>query len=249
VSDVAAVVFATTELAVTKGKTNKAKPWTQAREARHQKELADGKALIRKQPSAIGGSGLFATQAIKKGQLICPLDGTRKTHAEVQAAPRDHWWHQYAFGSSAEGWSVIPDLGLVGWHLANHSCNPNAIIDVKRDNYLVALRDIAPDQEITFDYGWERFEPMPCRCGEEHCSGNIGIHHPEGDFDAFNVARMMRTAYVYRNKVPFKRFFYAFKGQFDTARLDTLFELAFEAEKDAAVEWMFREGILSNAGR
>jgi hypothetical protein len=236
-------------MAVTKGKTNKAKPWTQAREVRHEKELADGKALIRKQLSAIRGSGLFATGAIKKGQLICPLDGTRKTHAEVQAAPRDHWWHEYALGSSAEGWSVVPELDSVGWHLANHSCNPNALIDAKRDNYLVARRDIAPDQEITFDYGWERFEPMPCHCGEEHCSGNIGLHHPEGDFDPFNVARMMRTAYVYRNKLPFKRFFYVFKGQLDTSKLETLFELAFENDKDAAVEWMFREGILSNVGR
>src|ERR1017187_9441481 len=140
-------------MVVTKGKTNKAKPWTQAREAHHEKELADSKALIRKQPSAIGGSGLFATRAIGRGQLICPLDGTRKTHQEVEAAPRDHWWHEYALGSSAEGWSVIPDLDSVGWHLANHSCNPNAIIDSKRDNYLVARRDIAPDQENPFRQG------------------------------------------------------------------------------------------------
>lgn len=229
---------------MTKGKT-KSKPWTRAREARCEKELADSKALIRKESSAIGGNGLFAVQTIQKGQLICPLDGTRKTHAEVQAAPPDHWWHEYAFGSSAEGWSVIPDRDSVGWHLANHSCNPNAIVDVKRDNYLVALRDIAPDREITFDYGWERFEPMPCRCGEEHCTGNIGLHHPDGEFDAFHVATMMRTAYAYRNKIPFKRFFYAFKGQLDPSKLDTLFELAFGVEKDSAVEWMFREGVLT----
>jgi hypothetical protein len=35
-------------MAVTKGKTNKAKPWTQAREARHEKALADSKAIVRK---------------------------------------------------------------------------------------------------------------------------------------------------------------------------------------------------------
>jgi hypothetical protein len=236
-------------MAVIKGKTNKAKPWAQAREARHEKALADGKALIRKQASAIGVNGLFATQAIKKGQLICPLDGTRKTQAEVRATPRDHWWHEYALGSSSEGWSVIPDLDSVSWHLANHSCNPNAIIDARRDNYLVARRDIAPDQEITFDYGWVRFEPMTCRCGEEHCSGNIRLHHPEGDLDVLNVARTMRTAYVYRNKVPFKLFFHAFRGQLDTSKLDALFELAFGSDKDAAVEWMFREGMLSDPGR
>ena len=228
---------------MTRGKTNKAKPWTQARDARHEKQLADSKALIHKQPSAIGGSGLFCHPGDQEGAAHLPAGRDSKTHAEVQAAPRDHWWHEYALGSSAAGWSVIPDLDSVGWHLANHSCNPNAIIDAKRDNYLVARRDIAPDQEITFDYGWERFEPMPCRCGEEHCSGNIGLHHPEGDLDVLNVARTMRTAYIYRNNVPFKRFFHAFRGQLDTAKLDALFELAFGSDKDAAVERMFREGI------
>jgi hypothetical protein len=56
------------------------------------------------------------------------------------------------------------------------------------------------------------------------------------------------AAYVYRNKLPFKRFFYVFKGQLDRPKLDTLFDLAFESDKDAALEWMFREGILSNPG-
>jgi hypothetical protein len=233
---------------VSKGKANKSKPWTQAKAAREEKQLADSKALTRKQPSCIGGSGLFATQAIKKGQLICPLDGARKPHAEVEAAPPDHWWHEYALGASAEGWSMIPDLESVGWHLANHSCNPNAIIDAKRDHYLVARRDISPDQEITFYYGWERFEPMPCHCGEEHCTGNIGLHHPDGNFDPFNVARMMRTAHLYQNKIPFKLFFHAFKGQLDPAKIDMLFDLAFGGDKDHAVEWMFREGILSDQG-
>jgi hypothetical protein len=231
---------------VSKGKANRLQPWTRAKDARQERHLADSKALITRRASAIGGNGLFAAQRIKKAQLICPLDGTRKPHEEVKAAPSDHWWHQYAIGSSDDGWSVIPDLDSVGWHLANHSCNPNSIVDVKRDNYLVARRDIQPGQEITFDYGWERFEPMPCHCGEEHCSGNIGLYHPEGNFDPFHVATMMRTAYRYDNEIPFKRFFHAFKGQLDRPQLETLFELAFGPEKDQAIEWMFREGVLSD---
>ena len=233
---------------VGKDKAKKLQPWTKAKETREERRLADGKALIARRSSDIGGNGLFAVQRIRKGQLICPLDGTRKPHEEVKAAPSDHWWHEYAIGFGDEGWSLIPDRDAVGWHLANHSCNPNAIVDVRRDNYLVARRDIQPGQEITFDYGWERFEPMPCRCGEEHCTGNIGLYHPEGKFDPFQVARMMRTAYLYDNKFPLKRFFYAFRGQLDQPKIDMLFELAFGQEKDEAVTWMFREGILSDAG-
>jgi hypothetical protein len=228
-----------------KGKGSPAKPWVKAREAREEKELADTKALVTKETSAIGGNGLFAARPIKRGQLICPVDGTRKTEDEVKAAPPDHWWHEYALGAPGEGWSMVPDLDSVGWHLANHSCNPSAVVDAKRDNYLVARRDLQPGEEITFDYGWERFEPMPCRCGEEHCTGNIGLHHPDGEFDPLHVAKMMRTAFVYQNKLPFKRFFYAFRGQLDEGKLDGLFDLAFGGDKEKAVAWMFREGILS----
>ncbi|HEX3770524.1 MAG TPA: SET domain-containing protein [Polyangiaceae bacterium] len=236
-------------MSATKGKGSAAKPWVKARAAREEKELADSKALIAKQTSSIGGNGLFAARPIKKGQLICPVDGARKTQDEVRAAPPDHWWHEYALGASDEGWSMIPDRDVVGWHLANHSCNPSALVDARRDNYLVARRDVEPGQEITFDYGWERFEPMPCHCGEAHCTGNIGLQHPDGEFDPLRVATMMRTAFVYQNKLPFKRFFHAFRGQLDAGKIDGLFDLAFGADKERAVAWMFREGILSDSGR
>jgi hypothetical protein len=57
--------------------------------------------------------------------------------------------------------------------LVNHSCAPNAaVVD---DTRLIALRALAPGEEIRFDYsttisdGWT----MACRCGAAGCRGLI----------------------------------------------------------------------------
>lgn len=57
------------------------------------------------------------------------------------------------------------------WVFVNHSCRPNAAV---RGQALVATRDIAPGEEITFDYTTtesELAEPFHCRCG--FCDGQL----------------------------------------------------------------------------
>lgn len=67
----------------------------------------------------------------------------------------------------------------------NHSCDPNCRLDYRTGGrvFLVALRDIDPGEELSFDYattttqagidafpGW-RFE---CLCGAVNCRGEVG---------------------------------------------------------------------------
>lgn len=60
----------------------------------------------------------------------------------------------------------------------NHSCNPNS--GINGQIFLVAMRDIAPGEEITFDYamvlhktaGVPLYE-MVCSCGSANCRGTI----------------------------------------------------------------------------
>jgi hypothetical protein len=55
----------------------------------------------------------------------------------------------------------------------NHSCSPNAA--VVHDTALIAIRPIAAEEEIRFDYsttisdGWT----MACRCGAAECRGLV----------------------------------------------------------------------------
>ena len=61
----------------------------------------------------------------------------------------------------------------------NHSCEPNA--GLRGQIFLVAMRDIAKDEEITFDYcmSLSEFEgsdfsiSFDCQCGAPSCRGRV----------------------------------------------------------------------------
>ncbi|MCB1095564.1 MAG: SET domain-containing protein-lysine N-methyltransferase [Verrucomicrobiae bacterium] len=58
----------------------------------------------------------------------------------------------------------------------NHSCDPNCWVDVIDGRiWVIALRDIAQGEELTFDYGFdvEHWKEHPCRCGSVSCVGYI----------------------------------------------------------------------------
>lgn len=69
---------------------------------------------------------------------------------------------------------------------ANHSCNPNCRIYVALPLiHLVALRDIAVGEEITYDYGVTMYDDpwtMKCNCGESNCRGLIGDRRTTTDY-------------------------------------------------------------------
>ena len=53
----------------------------------------------------------------------------------------------------------------------NHSCSPSAFFDTT-SMVLISLRDIQPEDEITFFYPsteWEMAEPFTCNCGSPAC--------------------------------------------------------------------------------
>jgi SET domain-containing protein len=75
--------------------------------------------------------------------------------------------------------------GGVGGNLSrwiNHSCDPNCTSTIEdRRIYIESLRDIAPGEELTFDYqmiSQNRHTPaekrrFPCRCGAPGCRGTL----------------------------------------------------------------------------
>ena len=59
------------------------------------------------------------------------------------------------------------------WRFMNHSCEPNARVVGRQ---VVAGRDIAPGEQITFHYNTtehEMAEPFRCTCGTSSCAGVI----------------------------------------------------------------------------
>ena len=129
--------------------------------------------LIEFRPSGIHGTGGFATTAIRAGTRIVEYVAAKITKEESNR--RCAASNPYIFCLDEEH-----DLdGDVPWNPArflNHSCAPNceAIEDDGRI-WIVALRDIAPGDELTFNYGYdlEDYRDHPCRCGTPDCVGYV----------------------------------------------------------------------------
>lgn len=113
------------------------------------------------------GRGLFADRNFRAGERILIFTGSRFNRADpihdgedgaylLQTGPRSY---------------ILPDFPAV---FINHSCNPNAGVATGRR--LVALRDIAAQEEIRFDYSTTMDEDlwtMICCCGEQDCRSVI----------------------------------------------------------------------------
>ena len=128
---------------------------------------------VRIAPSAIHGQGGFALRFLSKGACVIEYVGQRITKAESLLRCEAQNW--FIFGLDEEF-----DLdGNVEWNPArflNHSCAPNceAVCEDGRV-WIMALRDIQPGEEITFNYGYDLadYEEHPCRCGAKECAGYI----------------------------------------------------------------------------
>ena len=131
--------------------------------------------------SAIHGRGAFATRAVRTGGRIGEYVGQRLTadEAERQATSRDG--HTMLF-------EVAPDVVIDGSRngnaarFINHSCAPNCESVIRGQRvFLVALRPIAPGDELGFDYNLIIDGPYRrvwtaryrCRCGAPRCRGTM----------------------------------------------------------------------------
>ncbi len=121
--------------------------------------------------SAIHGRGLFAIRPIRKGEIVAIKGGhilDRTTLRRVR-------------GDIEESFIQIEDglyIGAVrrsevrGNKLfLNHSCQPN--VGIRGQITFVALRNIQPGEELTYDWGMEENsrERVVCLCRSRNCRG------------------------------------------------------------------------------
>lgn len=123
--------------------------------------------------STIHGTGGYARRDIAARTPVIDYVGEKITKAE--ALVRCEANNEYIFTLDDEF-----DLdGNVPWNPArfiNHSCAPNCEAEVDAERItIIALRDIAAGEELTFNYGYdlEDYRDHPCQCGAEDCLGFI----------------------------------------------------------------------------
>ena len=133
--------------------------------------------------SGVHGYGLFARDFIPQGEKIIEYVGERITKAEAERREVQRLVQRAGGGDGCVYVFEVNqrhDLdGEVPWNLArriNHSCAPNCETQQQRGRiWIVALRDIAPGEELTYDYCFDYadWRKHPCRCGATECVGYI----------------------------------------------------------------------------
>jgi SET domain-containing protein len=109
------------------------------------------------------GLGLFAEKPIKKGTLIIQYRGRK-----MRADKADELDTRYVYEINSR-WSVDGSARSNIARYGNHSCRPNAESDTRGHTIFIrATRNIAPGDEITYDYGSDYFKafikPVGCLC-------------------------------------------------------------------------------------
>ena len=127
---------------------------------------------VKMQESPTAGNGLFATAPIKKGELVIEWrgglivsneefeKGFKKGLYQPESAihfDENHKWVTLASDPDPEDAAI------------NHSCDPNLWFE--NGWPLVARRDIAVGEEITFDYATGETYPLnsECYCNTKNC--------------------------------------------------------------------------------
>ena len=134
------------------------------------------------------GKGLFALRPIAAGTVLFGEDdwadeaerqsfATLTTSAFNALPPeRRAIFLRYAYNTAPDAitGTFDPERVRHPTNFTNHSCDPNAGYD--GTDAIVALRPIAPGEEIRMDYGTFTFSfdhAFTCRCGAANCRGKV----------------------------------------------------------------------------
>jgi len=123
---------------------------------------------IRVVRSPIDGYGVIATRAYEEGDAIAEVDGVPWRDGDG-VDDRYSLWIEEGFY-----FDMVDQTRFI-----NHSCDPNATLDTGITDAgevwatVIALRSIAPGDEICYDYAFPAHLAEPCRCGTANCRGLI----------------------------------------------------------------------------
>ena len=116
-----------------------------------------------------GGFAVFACQSVAKDELLAMWGGRVSLLEDVLALPREQQGHTIQIYDNLY---LTPETMDEPADYVNHSCDPNC--GLWGQVGLVAMRAIAPGEEITFDYAMadsSSFDEFECACGTPSCRG------------------------------------------------------------------------------
>ena len=136
--------------------------------------------------SKVHGSGIFATQDIKKATRIIEYVGEKILKSEGDKRSEDRI-KKYLHKKN-EGSVYIFELnkkydidGSPEYNKAryiNHSCDPNCEVDIiKNKIWILSIKKIKKGEELNYDYGYpfdnDDYMDHVCKCGSKKCISYI----------------------------------------------------------------------------
>jgi uncharacterized protein len=124
-------------------------------------------------PSAIQGRGLFAVAPIARDEIVAIKGGHIVDTDTLHALPERQYNSSIQIADAFHLAALDDDEYEPVMLFLNHSCEPN--VGFAGNIVLVAMRDIAADEELTTDYALfdDCDDVMQCECGTPSCRGTI----------------------------------------------------------------------------
>ena len=114
--------------------------------------------------SSIHGYGIFATRDFEPDDVIAEVEGVLWRDGDDVDDTYSLWVKDGVYFDMVDQTRWI-----------NHSCDPNAGVEVEEDEtfgaraHVVALRKIKKGEEICYDYAFPAALAEPCHCGAVNC--------------------------------------------------------------------------------
>ncbi len=123
--------------------------------------------------SRIHGKGLFAQAPITQGEIVAVKGGYILSQQQWTEIERELGSAEIQISEELFIAPVRKEHREGGMLYTNHSCDPN--VAIQGQIVLVAMRDIAANEELTHD--WATMDnlayEMHCNCGSPNCRGTI----------------------------------------------------------------------------
>jgi hypothetical protein len=160
--------------------------------------------------TTVNGFGSFASEAIAAGEVVAAFGGRCVTRDEFDLLP---------VSQQVRSVQIDENLYMAGApepepaDFINHACEPN--LGLTGNVVLVAMRDIAVGEELTYDYATSDgsdYDEFECHCGSALCRGKVSGHDwmlPElqlryrGSFSPYLARRIAALVSVGAERRPF----------------------------------------------
>jgi hypothetical protein len=117
------------------------------------------------------GAGSFAAVPIRRGSTVAGFGGHVVDRETLETFPTDRQNRSIQIDDDLFMLSAVaPEPG----DMVNHSCDPNC--GILGSVLVVAMRDIEPGEELTFDYAMcdgTDYDEFECHCGAPICRRHV----------------------------------------------------------------------------